>query len=107
MRAIRRNTSGEWVAKEANELAGLGWTRATVSRIEKGERGLSAEELLVLPAILYAATGHRISLTDLLPEEIAVGNAVVRDGEATWRPGYEPLAAREAEAIIRRYQGER
>jgi hypothetical protein len=103
IRSLRGRTSGEWIAREANALARLRWTRTTVWRIENGKRGLTAEELIVLPAILTAATGRPIALPDLLAGEIRLGNARIRDGAATWRQGYESAAKREIERIVARY----
>lgn len=105
MRKFRKNTSTTAVAREANDLAGLGWTRVTVSRIELGQRGLTADEALLLPAILYAATGRHTSLGELLSGEFRIRNVIVREGAAQPRQGYESWAEREAKAILGRYQG--
>lgn len=45
---------------------GLSWYRSTVARLETGARGLSASELLLLPAMLTAATGEPVTLDRLL-----------------------------------------
>jgi hypothetical protein len=90
MRAHRESTTatGDWVAAEANALARLGWDRSTVSKIENGTRALTVEELLLLPTILTAATGRRITLAEVLAGDIKVGNALVHDGKARHRLGY-------------------
>ena len=107
MRAFRKNTTGEWIAREANELAHLGWTKTTVSRIENGQRGLSAEELLLLPEILRMATDRPITLRELLlGDEITVGKVVIKEGEASVSRDYEPLSVREAREIIDRYNAD-
>jgi hypothetical protein len=103
IRKFRRGTSAAAVAREANELAGLGWTRVTVSRIELGQRGLTADEAVLLPAILYAATGRETTLAELLSGKFRVGSVIVQDGHARTRDGYEPWAEREARAILARY----
>src|SRR5215213_4985276 len=63
-----RTTHGrtqEDVADAARSL-GLDWTRSSVASLESEVRGLSAEELLLLPAILSRVTGLKISLEKLL-----------------------------------------
>lgn len=99
MREHRKHTSGDWIAQEANAMADLGWTRTTVSRIERGERGLSADELLLLPAILFAATGRRVSLARLLAEPVRIGKAVIEHGESRLRDDYVTLGEREARRV--------
>ena len=106
MRAFRKNTKGEWIAREANELAAFGWTKTTVSRIENAQRGLTAEELLLLPEILRMATDRPITLRELLGDEITVGKVVIKEGEASVNRDYEPLNVREARAILARHEAD-
>lgn len=61
----REKATAEDVAAWAQAF-GLGWYRSTVARLETGARGLSASELLLLPAILTAATGQAVTLEGLL-----------------------------------------
>lgn len=75
-------TAGE-VAEAAQEW-GLRWQRSTVASIETGKRGLSAEELVVLPVILSTAFGvlskeNEIHLWDIFGgvEEAAVGDDLI------------------------------
>jgi hypothetical protein len=46
---------------------GLRWSTGSVADLEVGRRTLTAVELVLLPDLLSAACGRRISLTDLLP----------------------------------------
>lgn len=112
MRDFRQTTPPERVAQEANELAGLGWDRVTISRIETGKRALTIEEFVFLPAILFAATGRRTSMAGLLemaefrgPRPISIENLVIEQGEARPRDDYEPIAKREARETLERYEG--
>ncbi|HEX6682956.1 MAG TPA: hypothetical protein VF062_09190, partial [Candidatus Limnocylindrales bacterium] len=45
---------------------GLEWTASWYSAVEKGQKPLSAEQLLALPPILTSALAYRVSLSDLL-----------------------------------------
>ena len=56
MRALRaeHHRTADDVA-EAARLLGLHWQRSTVASIETGKRGLSAEELLMLPLVMTQA----------------------------------------------------
>ncbi|MDQ3095599.1 MAG: helix-turn-helix domain-containing protein [Actinomycetota bacterium] len=64
LRRAREDTerSADSLASHARFL-GLGWDRPTVSRIENGQRALTAAELLMLPLV------YGRPLTDLLPAE--------------------------------------
>jgi hypothetical protein len=67
LRAVRlaHRARQEDVAAGARAV-GLDWSRATVATIESGRRGLSVEELLLLPTILSIGIGASASLADLL-----------------------------------------
>lgn len=73
MRSLRdqHDVTADAVASRAREL-GLRWQRSTVASIETGRRGLSAEELLLLPLVLSMALPVRVSLPQLLDEEAAL-----------------------------------
>lgn len=63
----------------AARRAGLDWTRAAVASLETGRRGLSAEELILLPTALSILTGQDYRLGDLLPDawiETPTGSSV-------------------------------
>ncbi len=67
---IRRLRSGtsvqpEDVARAATHF-GLEWTAAWVSAVERGQKALTAEQLIALPLVLTTALSHRVSLSDLL-----------------------------------------
>lgn len=67
---IRRLRSGttvqpEDVARAASHF-GLEWTAAWVSAVERGQKALTAEQLVALPLVLTTALAHRVSLSDLL-----------------------------------------
>ncbi len=67
---IRRLRSGtnvqpEDVARAATHF-GLEWTAAWVSAVERGQKPLTAEQLIALPLVLTTALAHRVSLSDLL-----------------------------------------
>ncbi|WP_203907149.1 hypothetical protein [Rhizocola hellebori] len=67
---IRRLRSGtsvqhEDVARAATHF-GLEWTAAWVSAVERGQKALTAEQLIALPLVLTTALQHRVSLSDLL-----------------------------------------
>jgi transcriptional regulator with XRE-family HTH domain len=51
---------------------GLDWTATFLSGVERGSRGLTAEQLLALPVVLADALGFRVTLTDLLAGEAPV-----------------------------------
>lgn len=69
------------VARSAREL-GLTWTASKIAALERGDKALPAEELLLLPLVLTRAGCGRPSLADLLPS----GSGAVRLGEATAMP---------------------
>ena len=60
-----REANGQTAAEVASLAThfGLGWDRSTVTRVELGQRQVTAAELLVLP-VLYG-----VSVADLLPTE--------------------------------------
>lgn len=61
----------------AAQRAGLDWTRASVASLETGRRGLSAEELLLLPLAFVFLDGEGHTLAELLedaPETIVRPN---------------------------------
>jgi len=62
------------LARNARLFFGLGWHRSTLTRIELGQRQLTAAELLVLPALYGRA------LVELLPTEAAALTDVVAVG---------------------------
>lgn len=45
---------------------GLDWTAPWVSAVERGQRQLTAEQLVALPFVLTDVLGHRVGLADLL-----------------------------------------
>lgn len=67
LRRLRSGTSvqPEDVAKAATHF-GLDWTPAWVSAVERGQKALTAEQLVALPLVLTTALNHRVSLSDLL-----------------------------------------
>lgn len=50
----------------ASERFGLNWTANWIQAVERGQKALSAEQLLALPLVLSIALAHRVSLADLL-----------------------------------------
>ena len=69
------------LARSARAL-GLTWTASKIAALERGDKALPAEELLLLPLVLaHAQCGHP-SLADLLPD----GPGVVRLGDQTAMP---------------------
>ena len=69
-----RNEAGvpaDAVARAAN-LVGLRWQRSTVTSLELGQRGVSAEELLLLPIVLTNALKRPVSLHELFREDVAL-----------------------------------
>jgi hypothetical protein len=69
--ALREGASTSRVAEEAR-VFGIPWRRETVTLIEHGRRGLSVEEVLLLPLILSAATGSEVRLVDFFVEDVRV-----------------------------------
>lgn len=67
MRRLRNATDvqPEDVAKAAASF-GLEWTAAWVSGVERGQKAITAEQLIALPLVLTTALSHRVSLADLL-----------------------------------------
>jgi hypothetical protein len=76
---------------------GLKWTVPWLQSVEQGNRGLSAEQLLMMPLVLSSALAHRVTLADLVagehPVELSpdrqVSPAHLREmvtGEPTYRP---------------------
>jgi transcriptional regulator with XRE-family HTH domain len=51
---------------------GLDWSATWLTGVERGSRGLSAEQLLALPVVLGDALGFRVTLTDLIATEAPV-----------------------------------
>jgi hypothetical protein len=52
---------------EAARAVGLPWQQGTVTFIETARRGISAEELILLPAAMSRALGRDVTLRELLP----------------------------------------
>lgn len=65
------NVTAETIAVEA-KVVGLRWERITVTFVETGRRGISAEELLMLPIVMTRALGRDVSLRELLPKQAKV-----------------------------------
>lgn len=61
----------EDVVKAARQL-GLPWAQSSVVDLERGRRRLSAEELVLLPAVMTEALRRPVSLTDLLAVDAVV-----------------------------------
>jgi hypothetical protein len=57
--------STEDLARAARHY-GLTWTAAWLGAVERGQKPVSAEQLLALPVVLSDALGHRVALADLL-----------------------------------------
>jgi hypothetical protein len=51
---------------------GLDWTATWLSGVERGSRGLTAEQLLAMPVVLADALGFRVTLADLIAGEAPV-----------------------------------
>jgi hypothetical protein len=51
---------------------GLDWTVTWLTSVERGSRGLTAEQLLALPVVLGDALGFRVTLADLIAGEAPV-----------------------------------
>ena len=81
------------VARAARDL-GLAWSRSKVAALERGDKALPAEELLLLPVVLADAQCGQPSLADLLPD----GSGTVRLGDRTAMP---------AAVLARAIRGER
>jgi hypothetical protein len=56
----------------AASAIGLEWTPTLLTALEKGTKVPTAEQLLVLPVVLSAAFGHRVTLSDLLDGDTPV-----------------------------------
>lgn len=83
MRALREQHGQRQddVARAARDL-GLAWSRSKVAAVERGDKALPAEELLLLPLVLAEAQCGQPSLADLLPD----GSGTVRLGDQTAMP---------------------
>jgi hypothetical protein len=83
MRALREQHGRRQddVARAAREL-GLAWSRSKVAALERGDKALPAEELMLLPLVLAEAQCGQPSLADLLPQ----GSGTVRLGDQTTMP---------------------
>jgi hypothetical protein len=51
---------------------GLDWTSTWYAAVERGNRALTAEQLLALPVVLGDALGHRVTLADLIAGDAPV-----------------------------------
>lgn len=115
LKAIRQaeGVSAEQVAEAARGL-GLTWRRATVAQIENGERGLSAEELVLLPLMLGLGLGLPHDWEELVGDgedvrlgpHVTVARSVIVDvlsgraGELGFGAGIDaPLRERENAAL--------
>lgn len=67
LRRLRNVTAAqtEDVARAAKQF-GLDWTASWYTSVEKGQKPISGEHLLAMPAVLTAAFAYRVSLSDLL-----------------------------------------
>jgi hypothetical protein len=83
MRALREQHGQRQddVARAARVL-GLAWSRSKVAALERGDKALPAEELLLLPLVLATAECGEPSLADLLPD----GSGAVRLGDQIVMP---------------------
>lgn len=83
MRALREQHGQRQddVARAARVL-GLAWSRSKVAALERGDKALPAEELLLLPLVLATAECGEPSLADLLPD----GSGAVRLGDQIAMP---------------------
>lgn len=68
--------TAEEVAEMAREY-GLRWQRVTVASLETGRRAVTADELLLLPAVLTDATGTTVRLRDFFVEPVLLGDVAV------------------------------
>lgn len=107
---LRGGISAGTVAREARALGLKTWDHSTVSRIERGHRALSAEELLLLPAILTAVTDKHVRLSDLFVEPVQLTDRFTAKpawlrkllaGETVTIPGHTPVTVEEAWARAR------
>lgn len=73
------------VARAAREL-GLSWSRSKVAELERGDKALPVEELVLLPLVLARARCGQPSLLELLPTE---GDSSVRLGARVAMPATE------------------
>ncbi|HZN76211.1 MAG TPA: hypothetical protein VFC00_31665 [Micromonosporaceae bacterium] len=67
----RNGRTQDDVARAARDC-GLSWDRARVAALERGEKAVSAEELVILPTILTLALMTEVVLPDLLAEDVDV-----------------------------------
>lgn len=81
----------------AAQRHGLAWPRSKVAALERGEKSLSAEELLVLPSILTMALDRHDSPVSYV--ELFDSDAPVRLGRAGTRSSW--AAARDIPEILR------
>ena len=107
---LRGEASTARVAQEARAL-GLNWRRETVTWIEKGRRGLSIEEVMLLPLVLTAATRRHVRLADLFVEDVQITERLTLKrrafrellaGEAVSIPGYTPMGLVEMRKQMKR-----
>jgi hypothetical protein len=56
----------------AARVHGLAWSRAKVAALEAGEKAISGEELLLLPAVLTEACHRPVRLSDLIAPDTRV-----------------------------------
>ncbi len=66
---------------------GLAWPRTVIWELERGEKSISAEELLLLPALLGAALNHPVTYADLLDTDEEVRLSKVVSARARDLPG--------------------
>lgn len=69
VRELRGDVPQSKVA-DAARAYGLDWNQSSVSQLEKGTRGLSFDEALLLPEVLTAALGKPVELVDLIPTSV-------------------------------------
>jgi hypothetical protein len=73
MRRLRTDArAGVDQVVRAAQAHGLDWTATWFAAVERGSRGLTAEQLLALPVVLGDAFGHRVTLADLIAGEAPV-----------------------------------
>lgn len=79
VRAMREETGrSQDDLADAARRAGLDWTRASVASLETGRRGLSAEELILLPLALHYLDGRSHTIAELLeggPNQVGLPTA--------------------------------
>lgn len=98
----------EDVVRAARELR-LPWGQSSVVDLERGRRRLSADELVLLPAVLTAALGRPVSLGELLAvdAEVDVGHvrmaagavAAILAGDTTEQPAVVSVLQEAAETV--------